>query len=59
MPLGDEFLKLVYKPDKLQTQAEGPYIIETVHTNGTVIIQLNPTMIKRIKIQRIKAYKQS
>ena len=40
--IGDEVLKLTFKPDKLSTRANGPYRIETVHTNGTVTIRLNP-----------------
>jgi hypothetical protein len=39
---GQEVLKLVYKPDKLEPQAQGPYEIIAVHTNGTLTIQLIP-----------------
>ena len=35
---GDEVLVLVYKPDKLDLRATGPYRIEQVHVNGTVTI---------------------
>ena len=55
--IGDEVLKLTFKPDKLSTRANGPYRIETVHTNGTVTIRLNPQTIERISIRRIKPYK--
>ena len=55
--VGDEVLKLVYKPHKLQPRATGPFPIETVHTNGTVTIRLSPTTIERINIRRIKPYK--
>jgi transposase InsO family protein len=54
--IGDEVLKLVYKPDKLSSRTTGPYKIETVHTNGTVTIQLTPHTIERISIRRIKPY---
>ena len=55
--IGDEVLKLAYKPDKLQPRATGPYVITNVHTNGTVTIQLTPTTIERISIQRLKPYR--
>jgi hypothetical protein len=37
--VGEEVLKLVYKPDKLQPKAEGSYLVHQVHTNGTVTLQ--------------------
>jgi hypothetical protein len=43
---GQEVLKLVYKPDKLEPQAK----IIAVHTNGTLTIQLNGTTIEHISI---------
>ena len=46
--IGDEVLKLAYKPDKLTACAQGPYGIEQVHTNGTVTIRLNSNTLKRI-----------
>jgi hypothetical protein len=36
---GQEVLKLVYKPDKLEPCAQGLYDIIAVHTNGTLSIQ--------------------
>jgi hypothetical protein len=35
---GEEVLILTYKPMKLQERASGPFMIEQVHTNGTVRI---------------------
>ena len=55
--IGDQVLKLVYQPNKLQPRAEGPYTIDTVHTNGTVTIRLNHHTIERISIRRIKPYR--
>ena len=55
--IGDEVLKLEYKPDKLSPRAHGPYRVNTVHTNGTVTIQLTPHTIERISIRRIKPFK--
>jgi hypothetical protein len=45
---GQEDLKLVYKPDKLEPWAQGPYEIIVVHTNGTITIQLNAHTIECI-----------
>ena len=55
--VGDEVLKLVYKPKKLGTRALGPYCIENVHTNGTLTIRLGPHTIERISIRRVKPYR--
>ena len=52
--IGDQILKLIYKPNKLQPRAEGPCAIQEVHTNGTVTIRLNPTTIERINLRRIR-----
>jgi hypothetical protein len=40
--VNQEVLKLEYKPDKLAPHATGPYWVMSVHTNGTVTIQLTP-----------------
>jgi hypothetical protein len=37
-----EVFKLVYEPGKLEPRAIGPYRVNTVHTNGTLTIQLTP-----------------
>ena len=55
--MGDEVLKLTYKPDKGQDRGTGPYRIETVHQNGTVTIRLNANTIERISIRRVKPYR--
>ena len=56
--VGDEIMKLIYKPDKLQPRAEGPYPIVQVHTNGTVTIQKALHLIERINVCSIKPYQQ-
>jgi hypothetical protein len=53
---GQEVLKLVYKPDKLEPRAQGPYDIVAVHTNGTLTIQLNAHATERISIRNVKPY---
>ena len=55
--VGDEVLKLVYNPDKLEQRATGPFKIERVHANGTVTIRLSPTTIERLSLRRIKPYR--
>jgi hypothetical protein len=55
--VGDEVLKLIYKPDKLQPRATGPYRVERVHTNGTLTIRLSPTTMERISLRRDKPYR--
>jgi hypothetical protein len=52
-----EVLKLVYEPGKLEPRAIGPYRVNTVHTNGTITIQLTPHIIERISIRRVKPFK--
>jgi hypothetical protein len=54
---GDEVLKLIYKPDKLQPRATGPYRVQRVHANGTLTIRLSPTTIERISLRRVKPYR--
>jgi hypothetical protein len=56
--VGDEVLKLVPTPDKLEPKAVGPFLIETVHTNGTVTIRLDNNSIERLSLlRRIKPYR--
>jgi hypothetical protein len=38
---GEEVLILTYNPTKLQERASGPFVIEQVHMNGTVMIRRN------------------
>jgi transposase InsO family protein len=54
---GEEVLVLTYKPTKLQERAVGPFVIEQVHTNGTVTIRRNPHVVERINIRRIRPYR--
>ena len=55
--IGDEVLKLSYKPDKLEPRATGPFVISRVHTNGTLSIELSPGVEERINIRRVKPYR--
>jgi hypothetical protein len=54
--VGDEVLKLKFQPDKLDPRAEGPYRVERVHANGTLSIRLQPGVIERISLRRLKPY---
>jgi transposase InsO family protein len=55
--VGEEVLKLVYNPAKLEPRAIGPYTITRVHTNGTLSIQITPGVVERINIRRVKPYR--
>jgi transposase InsO family protein len=55
--VGDEVLRLVYRPDKLEPRAIGPYTIVRVHTNGTLSIEVSPGVVERINIRRVKPYR--
>jgi hypothetical protein len=56
---GQEVLNQVYKPDKLEPRAQGPYDIIAVHTKGTLTIQLNAHTIERISILNVKPFLQN
>jgi hypothetical protein len=55
--IGEEVLRLVYHPDKLDPRAIGPFRIDRVHTNGTVTIETKPGVLERINIRRIRPYR--
>ena len=55
--VGEEVLKLNFKPNKLEPRASGPYMIERVHTNGTLTIRLSPSVIERVSLRRVKPYR--
>jgi transposase InsO family protein len=55
--VGDQVLRLQYRPDKLEPRAVGPYTITRVHANGTVSIAVSPGVIERVNLRRIKPYR--
>ncbi len=55
--VGDEVLKIIPDPSKLDPRAEGPYTVVTVHVNGTLTIRLTPQVHERINIRRVKPYR--
>jgi transposase InsO family protein len=55
--IGDEVLRLVYQPDKLEARAIGPYTITRVHSNGTLSIEVSPGVIERVNLRRVKPYR--
>ena len=54
--VGGEVWKKMYlgHSDKLLPTVEGPYRIEQVYTNGTVLIRLRPNLVERINIRRLR-----
>ena len=54
--VGDEVLILLENPAKLDARAEGPFVIEQVHTNGTVSITRAPNIVERVNVRRLKPY---
>ena len=53
---GQKVLKFIYNPTKLGRQTEGPYVIQQVHVNGMVSIQICEGVRERINIRRVKPY---
>ena len=53
---GDEVLKLVYKPNKLDPRAIGPYVVEKVHCNGSLTVRISPLVTQRINIRQLCPY---
>ena len=51
-------LKKNTNPHKLGERTSGPYVIDKVHTNGTLTICLNNNTFERINIRRVKPYKE-
>ena len=54
--VGDQVLKLIPNPNKLDPRAEGPYVIERVHANGTLTIRLDAHLTERVSLRRVKPY---
>ena len=50
---GQKVLKKVHNPTKLGVRTSGPYTIECFHVNGTLTIELHPSVTKRINIRRV------
>ena len=53
---GEEVMILVQDPGKLEERAHGPYVIQQVHTNGTLIILRTPGVYERINVRHVKPY---
>ena len=45
-----QVLKKLHDPKKLDDRTKGPYKITQVYTNGTITIELRPTVTERINI---------
>jgi hypothetical protein len=55
--LGQQVLKKVHDPTKLEVRTEGPFTIEHVHVNGNLTILLREEIIERINICRVLPYR--
>ncbi len=53
---GQQVLKKVHDPTKLEVRTEGPYTIEHVHINGNLTILLREGITERINIRRVLLY---
>ena len=54
---GQQVYVLRDRNSKIDAVFDGPYVIERVHTNGTVTIRLNPTTVDRVNIRLLKPSK--
>jgi transposase InsO family protein len=54
--VGDEVLLFVQNPATLQERSTGPFVVEQVHTNGTLTVQRAPNVFDRINIRRLRPY---
>ena len=54
---GEQALKIATDTAKLDSKFTGPFPIERVHTNGTVVLRLTDHVTERINIRRIKPYR--
>jgi hypothetical protein len=53
---GQQVLKKVHNPTKLEVRTEGPYTIECIHINGNLTILLREEITERINIRRVLPY---
>ena len=53
---GQQVLLKETDPRKLDRRSKGPYLIDRVHTNGTLTIRLSPILTERVNIRRVKPF---
>lgn len=56
--IGQQVMKRFFDFGKLDPRWEGPFVVNQVHVNGNVTIQLKPHVTERVNIRKIKPYKQ-
>ena len=54
--LGQQVLKKVHNPTKLEVRTKGPYTIERVHINSNLTILLREGITEHINIHRVLQY---
>ncbi len=57
MSLNNKYLKK-WKPHKLGERTSGPYRALQTHGNGTLTIELRPSISERLNIRRVIPYKE-
>ncbi|KAL7503552.1 hypothetical protein ACHAXN_001342 [Cyclotella atomus] len=55
--VGQQVLKYIHAPTKLGLRKEGLYIINQVHTNGNLTMELHPGVTEHINVLRISPYR--
>ena len=56
--IGQQVLKKIPDPSKLQTRFHGPIEIVQVHVNGNLTMQIAPHVRKRKNIRQVKPFNQ-
>ena len=54
---GQQVLKAIYSPSKMQPSFEGPFDIIRAHTNGTITIRRANGVEERLNIRRVRPYR--
>jgi len=56
--VGEQVMKKIFDPAKLDDRWKGPFTITRIHVNGNITIQLTQHLQERLNIRRVKPYRQ-
>ena len=56
--VGERIMKKRHEHNKLDLYWDGPFEITQVHMNGNVTIEIRPGIVERLKIRRLKPYRE-